>query len=79
MPWARAVASIGDNATGISGDASNLDDVDRVMEAISAHGGGLDVLLANAGGGAFAPLEEVTYDDFTATLIGNVGGTLFTV
>lgn len=74
-----AVASIGDSATGISGDASNLDDLDRVMDSVSAHGGGLDVLVANAGGGAFAPLEEATYADFAATFNGNVAGTLFTV
>lgn len=74
-----AVASIGDSATGVRGDAGDLDDLDRVMEAVSAHGRGLDVLVANAGGGAFALLEEVTHEDFTATFAGNVGGTLFTV
>ena len=74
-----AIATIGDSATGIRGDAGNLDDLDRVMDAISARGGGLDVLVANAGGGAFALLEKVTYDDFAATFNGNVGGTLFTI
>ena len=74
-----AIASIGDTATGIRGDASNLDDLDRVMDTISGHGGGLDVLVANAGGGAYALLKEVTHADFTATFTGNVSSTLFTV
>jgi NAD(P)-dependent dehydrogenase (short-subunit alcohol dehydrogenase family) len=74
-----AIASIGDSATGIRGDASDLDDLDRVMDTISAHGGRLDILVANAGGGAFALLEEATYEDFSATFNSNVAGTLFTV
>jgi NAD(P)-dependent dehydrogenase (short-subunit alcohol dehydrogenase family) len=74
-----AVATIGDRATGIRGNAGDLDDLDRVMEAVAAYGGGLDIVVANAGGGAFALLEEVTYDDFTSTFAGNVGGALFTI
>ena len=75
----KAVALIGPSATGIRGDVGDLDDLDRVVEVISAHGSGLDVLVANAGGGAFGLLEEATYKDFMATFTGNVGGTLFTV
>ncbi|CAA9406078.1 MAG: 3-oxoacyl-[acyl-carrier protein] reductase [uncultured Pseudonocardia sp.] len=74
-----AVATMGDRATGIRGDAGDLDDLDRVMEAVAVYGGGLDILVANAGGGAFALLEEVTHDEFTSTFAGNVGGTLFTI
>jgi NAD(P)-dependent dehydrogenase (short-subunit alcohol dehydrogenase family) len=75
----KAVASIGPSATGIRGDASNLVDLDRVAKVISAHGSGLDVLVANAGGGAFGLLEEATFEDFLTTFTGNAGGTLFTV
>jgi NAD(P)-dependent dehydrogenase (short-subunit alcohol dehydrogenase family) len=74
-----AVASLGPSATGIRGDASDLGDLDRVMSAISTRGGGLDVLVANAGGGAFALLEEATHEDFAATFNSNVGSTLFTI
>lgn len=74
-----AVASIGDGATGIRGDASVLDDLDAVMDAISSQVGRLDVLVANAGGGAFALLQDTTHEDFTATFNRNVGSTLFTV
>jgi NAD(P)-dependent dehydrogenase (short-subunit alcohol dehydrogenase family) len=74
-----AVASMGRSATGIRGDVSDREGLDRVMDAVRAHGSGLDVLVANAGGGTFARLEEVTYEDFTATVNSNIGGTLFTV
>jgi NAD(P)-dependent dehydrogenase (short-subunit alcohol dehydrogenase family) len=70
-----AVAEIGHGATGIQGDVSDLDDLDRVFEAI----GGLDVLFANAGGGEFKSLEELTPEHFDATFTTNVRGTVFTV
>jgi NAD(P)-dependent dehydrogenase (short-subunit alcohol dehydrogenase family) len=74
-----AVASIGAGAIGVRGDVSNPEDLDRVMDAIAAQGGGLDVVVANAGGGAFALLEQESYENFTTTFNGNVAGTLFTI
>src|SRR5262245_36475743 len=55
-----AVKAVGDAATGIRGDVSDLADLDRVMNVIAAHGRGLDVLFANAGGGGLAPLGQIT-------------------
>ncbi|MEH0938142.1 SDR family oxidoreductase [Micromonospora psammae] len=78
-PLDEAVASIGANATGIASDVGNLDDLDRVMETIQAHGKGLDVLFANAGGGEFLPLGSITVEHYTTTFDNNVRGTLFTV
>jgi NAD(P)-dependent dehydrogenase (short-subunit alcohol dehydrogenase family) len=75
----KAVASIGDAATGIRSDVSDAGDLDKVFDAISAHGHGLDVVFANAGGGEFATLSEVTRENFLNTFNINVGGTLFTV
>jgi NAD(P)-dependent dehydrogenase (short-subunit alcohol dehydrogenase family) len=54
-------------------------DLDRVVDAITAHGRGLDIVFANAGGGEFAALPDVTPEHFLTTFNGNVGGTLFTV
>ena len=75
----EALASIGPAATGIRGDVSDPADLDRVFEAITAHGAGLDVLFANAGGGEFAPLGEISREHYTETFDRNVAGTLFTV
>ena len=75
----KAAASIGAAVTGIRSDVSQAADLDKIFEAISAHGRGLDVVFANAGGGVSATLAEVTRESFADTFATNVGGTLFTV
>ena len=74
-----AVASIGDGVTGFPSDVADLDDLDRLMETIFQRGQGLDVLFANAGGGGFVPLGQITPEQFDETFGINVRGTLFTV
>ncbi len=74
-----AVASIGEDATGFPSDVADLDDLDRLMESIFQRGRGLDVLFANAGGGGFVPLGQITPEQFDETFGINVRGTLFTV
>ncbi|TPG34964.1 SDR family oxidoreductase [Mycolicibacterium hodleri] len=74
-----AVATIGAAATGIRADVSSVDDLTKVAEAIEARGHGLDVLFANAGGGEFTPLGEISVEQFSSVFLNNVGGTLFTV
>jgi NAD(P)-dependent dehydrogenase (short-subunit alcohol dehydrogenase family) len=75
----EAVAAIGPDATGIRGDVGDQSDLDRVVEAITARGQGLDVLFANAGGGEFAALGEISWTHYEDTFHRNVGGTVFTV
>ncbi|OBF05616.1 short-chain dehydrogenase [Mycobacterium sp. ACS4054] len=74
-----AVASIGERATGIRADVADPDDLAAVAGVIASRGAGLDVLFANAGGGEFAALGEISVEHFTTTFMTNVGGTLFTV
>jgi NAD(P)-dependent dehydrogenase (short-subunit alcohol dehydrogenase family) len=74
-----AVATIGAAATGVRSDVSNPDELTAVVDAIRARGQGLDVVFANAGGGEFAALPDITVEHFTKTFTTNVGGTLFTV
>lgn len=74
-----AVATIGAGATGIRADVSNVEDLTNVAEAIAAHGHGLDILFANAGGGEFTPVGEISSEQFSSVFLTNVGGTLFTV
>ena len=75
----EAVVSIGERATGVHGDVSRPDDLDRVFEAISERGRGLDIVFANAGSGEFAALGDITREHVEAAFDRNVGGTLFTV
>lgn len=74
-----AVQEIGKGAIGIQGDVSNLEDLDRLFARIQADHGRLDVLFANAGGGSFASLGEVTEAQFDHEFGINVKGLLFTV
>ncbi|MCW2730925.1 MAG: Short-chain dehydrogenase [Mycobacterium sp.] len=74
-----AVASIGPSATGIRSDVSDPNQLEAVVDAVTAHGGGLDAVFTNAGGGEFATLADVTVEHFFDTFNRNVAGTLFTV
>jgi NAD(P)-dependent dehydrogenase (short-subunit alcohol dehydrogenase family) len=74
-----AVASIGERATGVRADVSDTADLDRLFAAIAERGRGLDVVYANAGGGEFAALADITPQHVQETLTTNVGGTVFTV
>src|SRR5436309_3487828 len=74
-----AVKQIGKNAIGVQGDVSNLEDIDRLYARVKQHEPRIDVLFANAGGGEFAPLGEITEEQFEKTFSINVKGLLFTV
>jgi NAD(P)-dependent dehydrogenase (short-subunit alcohol dehydrogenase family) len=74
-----AVKEIGSNAIAIRSDISNLTDLDQLFATIKEQKGRLDILFANAGGGAFAPLGQVTEAQFDKYFGINVKGTLFTV
>lgn len=65
--------------TAVQGDTSSLTDLDKLYSVIKAKSGHLDILFANAGGGAIGTLGSITEDDFDKTFGGNVKGVLFTV
>src|SRR4051812_12349681 len=74
-----AVATLGDQARAVAGSVSDLADLDRLYATIKAERGGLDILFANAGTGSFAPLGEITPEQYDQTFDVNVKGLLFTV
>jgi NAD(P)-dependent dehydrogenase (short-subunit alcohol dehydrogenase family) len=74
-----AVASIGSAATAVPGDIAEPADLDRLYDAVRAHGRGLDVLFANAGGAWFAPLEKATDEHYEQNFGTNVRGTWLSV
>ncbi len=75
----KAVQEIGRNVTGVQGDASKLEDLDRLYATVQREKGAIDVLFASAGRGEFATLEQVSEQHFDETFDLNVRGTLFTV
>lgn len=74
-----AVVEVGNGARGVLGDVASLADLDRLYDVVRAEAGRIDVLFANAGGGEFASLSEITEEHYERTFAANVKGTLFTV
>lgn len=74
-----AIAAIGPGAVGVRADMSVLADIDRLYDAVRHRHAGIDVVVANAGGGDFAPLGAVTEEQYERTFGTNVKGTIFTV
>ncbi|MDM5216342.1 SDR family NAD(P)-dependent oxidoreductase [Bacillus velezensis] len=75
----KAVNQIGKNVTGVQGDISKLEDLDKLYDIIKQEKGKLDILFANAGIGNFLPLGEITEEQVNRTFDINVKGTIFTV
>ena len=49
-----AIEYVGSGVRGVLGDVGNLADLDRLFAVVKDEAGSIDVLFANAGGGAFA-------------------------
>ncbi|KAF5406942.1 MAG: Glucose 1-dehydrogenase 4 [Candidatus Udaeobacter sp.] len=75
----KAVAEIGRNVTGVQGDVSNLDDLDRLYKEVETKKGKLDVLFANAGIAEPVPTPDVTPEHYDRTFDINTRGVFFAV
>jgi len=58
---------------------TELDDLDRLFAEITRRSGRLDIVVANAGGGGYGPLGEITEEEYDRTTSTNLKGTVFTV
>ena len=76
---AAAVKEIGSNVSGVRGDVSNLDDLDRLFAQIGREKGRLDVVFTNAGVARYVPLGTITEEFYDSVFDVNVRGVLFTV
>ncbi|MGW4671629.1 SDR family NAD(P)-dependent oxidoreductase [Streptomyces sp. NPDC004324] len=74
-----AVETLGERAIGVQSDVSHLDSLDELFATVRRGSGRLDVVVANAGVGELARLEEITEEHYRSTFDINVKGTLFTV
>jgi len=75
----EGVKAIGSNVSGVRGDVSKPDDLDRLYETVSKVKGRIDIVFANAGVGEFVPFGSITEEHFDKLFNINVRGTLFTV
>jgi NAD(P)-dependent dehydrogenase (short-subunit alcohol dehydrogenase family) len=75
----EAVNQIGRNVTGVRGDVSKLDDIDRLYDKVKEQKGKIDVLFANAGIMDLFTLETISETYFDKIFGVNVKGIFFTV
>src|SRR3954464_4686765 len=75
----EAVHSIGHNIVAVQGDMAVLADIQRLYATVREQKGKVDIVFANAGTGAFAPLGQITEQHFDMQFDINVKGLLFTV
>lgn len=79
----RVVADIergGGEALAVPGDVSNAEDMQRVYRETEERWGRLDIVFAHAGvNGVWAPVEEITPDEWAKTIAINLNGTFHTV
>ena len=74
-----AVAKLGTSARTVRGSVTEMADLDRLYETVKTERGGLDILFANAGTGAFAPLGAITPQQYDQIFDVNVKGLIFSV
>ncbi len=72
----QATESLGnaDRVLPLQSDVRNFEDEQRAVAAILEKWGRLDVLVANAGVGHYAPITELTHEQWNAMLDTNVTG-----
>jgi NAD(P)-dependent dehydrogenase (short-subunit alcohol dehydrogenase family) len=78
-PLDAAVAKLGNSARAVRGSVTDPADLDRLYETVKKERGGLDIVFANAGTGAFAPLGAITPEHYDQIFDVNVKGLIFTV
>ena len=75
----EAAATIGKNVTPVQADVTKTNDLDRVYQTVKQICGHLDVVVANAGRGAFSPITEITEELVDEVFDLNLKAVLFTV
>lgn len=77
---ARVIRAAGGVAEPYAAELGDADDVARLFEQVAARWESLDVLVANAGiNGVWAPVEELTVEEWNRTLSVNLTGTFLTL
>jgi NAD(P)-dependent dehydrogenase (short-subunit alcohol dehydrogenase family) len=74
-----ALEELDGDVIGVRADAASAPDLEALYGTVRERSGRIDVLVANAGGGSFAPLGQITEEQYHQTFDTNVKGTLLTV
>lgn len=76
---AKAVLGDSDNLLCMQSDVTNFDDEKNAVAQIIKKWGTLNVVLANAGVGHFAPVDELSVADWNAMVNTNLTGAFYTL
>ena len=69
----------GDRVHAVAADVADSSDLDDLVDAIAAQHGRLDVVFANAGVGAFAPITDITEAELDRVISTNFKGVFLTI
>ena len=77
----KAAASLGDSSKviGVQSNVANFEDEVKAVEKILAHFGQIDVVFANAGVGNFAPIDQMTLEQWNQMIDTNLTGVFHTL
>ncbi|XZF15628.1 SDR family NAD(P)-dependent oxidoreductase [Chitinophagaceae bacterium MMS25-I14] len=75
----NAVARLGENFIAINADVTNLADLERVFKETSDKFGKIDIIVANAGGGAAGTVATFSEAEFDQAINLNLKSVYFTV
>jgi 3-oxoacyl-[acyl-carrier protein] reductase len=75
------IESVGGRAIAVVADVTQFDDVEAMRERVEQELGPIDVLVANAGGSPVrpAPVEQISEEDWRASMDANLTSTFLTV
>ena len=77
---AEEIAAAGGVAIPVTADISSPDDMQRAVQQIIDRWGRLDIVFANAGiNGVWAPIEDLTPEEWQKTININLNGTFYTI
>lgn len=66
-----------DRVAGIAADVRRYEDCRKVVHGAAERFGGVDVLVNNAGIGVFKPVDQLTPEEWDATIETNLSGTFY--
>ncbi len=75
----QAAEGLGKNAIGVASDVTDYSSQEKVVKTILEKWGQLDVLIANAGVGHFAPIGKLSPEQWNQTIDTNLTGVFYSV
>lgn len=76
----QAVKEIGHNVTAVNADSGKHKDIEKLFSVVKKEKGHIDILLSNAGTGAFGfPIGSITDEHYERVFDTNIRGSILTV